>query len=83
MMDEDAYSLETFALMARCLARESSDEDEVRLAKLFSSHPHMKEEYWWLQHLLFNDDLKGRGMSLEEAHQKALDRIRRKVKPIE
>jgi hypothetical protein len=81
-MGGKAYPRGTFALMARCLAGESSDEDAVRLANLFSSHPLLKDEYRCLQHLFFDDHFKGSGTSFEEARQKALDRIRRKLKRI-
>ena len=74
-----AYAAETFSLMARCLAGESSWEDEVKLVNLFSSHPLLKEEYRCLQYMFF-DDAKWRGAPFEEAPQKALDRIRRKLK---
>jgi hypothetical protein len=73
------YPVDTFSLMARCLAGESSEEDKVRLANLFSSHPSLKKEYKRFQRL-FNNHFRSRGASIEEDPQKGLDRVRRKLK---
>jgi hypothetical protein len=79
MMVVRAFPADTFSLMARCLAGESSAEDAVRLADLLSSHPSLKEEYKYFQRL-FNTHFRSREDSLEEDPQPALDRVRRKLK---
>jgi hypothetical protein len=79
MMVVRAYPEEIFSLMARCLAGESSAEDQARLADLFSSHSSLKEEYKCFQRL-FNTHFRSKEASHEEDPQPGLDRVRRKLK---
>ena len=79
MMVVKAYPVGTFSLMARCLAGESSAEDQVKLANLFFCHPSLKEEYKRFQRL-FNNHFRSREASIEEDPQAGLDRVRRKLK---
>jgi hypothetical protein len=79
MMAVKSYPVDTFSLMARCLAGESNAEDQVRLADLFSSHPGLKEEFKCFQRL-FNNQFRSREASIGEDPQTGLDRVRRKLK---
>jgi len=79
MMVMKAYPLDIFSLMARRLAGEFSVEDEVRLAKLLSSHSALKEEYTCFQRL-FNTHFISRETSAEVDPQAGLNRVRRKLK---
>ncbi len=79
MMVMKAYPLDIFSLMARCLAGESTEEDDVRLAKLLSTHSGLKEEYKHFQRL-FNTRFISRETSAEVDPQAGLDRVLRKLK---
>jgi len=79
MMVVKAYPVEVYSLVARCLAGESSEEDQVSLANLFSSHPSLKEEYKCFQRL-FNNHFGSSEPTLEENPLTGLERVHRKLK---
>ena len=68
--------------MARCLKGESTTEDEVRLADLFTAHPVLKKEYEHFR-LLFPDLYNGtftNGSSNEGHLNDKLEAITRRLK---
>ena len=68
--------------MARCLKGESTQEDEVRLAELFITHPALKKEYDHFR-LLFPDlysDTSSNGTPSEDFLQSKFNGISRRLK---
>lgn len=75
-------TIETYALMARCLKGEATPKDEKRLADLFQTHANLRKEYDHFR-LLFPDlynDAPVNGISNEQDLQKKLERITRRLK---
>jgi hypothetical protein len=75
-------SIDTYALMARCLTGEAPHEDMVRLTDLLASHPHLKTEYEHFR-MLFPEPCNGTAVNgaLPANHlQERLDRLNQRLK---